>query len=58
MKIEARVTVVVFVESHMSSGCVVVKLLAYGARGLGSDFRSHSFNFRDGLSPASKSRYG
>ena len=38
-----------------SSGGVVVKLLAYGARDLGFDSRSRHYDFRDWLSPASKS---
>ena len=37
-----------------SSGGVVVKLLACGARGPGFDSRSRRYNFRDWLSPASK----
>ena len=41
-----------------SSGGVVVKLLACGARGSGFNSRSCRYNFRDWLSPASKSRYG
>ena len=41
-----------------SSGGVVVKLLACGARGLGFDSRSRRYDFRDWLSPAFKSRYG
>ena len=36
-----------------SSGGVVVKLSACGARSLGFNFRSRCFNFRDWLSPAS-----
>ena len=36
----------------------VVKLLACGARGLGVDSPPRHLNFRDWLSPASKSRYG
>ena len=38
-----------------SSGCVVVKLLACGARGTGFDSRSRRYNFRDWLFHASKS---
>ena len=41
-----------------SSSCVVVKLLACGARGPEIYSQSHRYNFRDWLSPASKSRYG
>ena len=41
-----------------SSGGVVVKLLACGARVPGFDSWSCRYNFRDWLSPASKSRYG
>ena len=37
-----------------SSGCVVVTLLACGARGPGFDSRSRRYDFRDWLSPASK----
>ena len=40
------------------SGGVVVQLLACGVRGPGFDFRSRRYDFRDWLSPASKSRYG
>ena len=40
------------------SNGVVVKLLACGARGPGFDSRSRRYDFRDLLSPASKSRYG
>ena len=36
----------------------MVKLLACGAKGMGFDSRSRRYNFRDLLSPASKSRYG
>ena len=36
----------------------VVKLLACGARGPGFDSPPRHLNFRDWLSPASKSRYG
>ena len=39
-----------------SSGGVVVKLLACGARGAGFNSWSRSYDFRDWLSPASKSR--
>ena len=47
-------------EDHInrSSVGVVVKLFACGARGLGFDSRSHRYDIRDWLSPASKSRYG
>ena len=38
-----------------SSGGVVVKLLACGARGPGFDSRSCHYDFRDWLSPAFKS---
>ena len=41
-----------------SSGGVVVKLLACGARGPEFNSRSCHYNFRDWLSPASKSGYG
>ena len=41
-----------------SSGGRVVKLLACGARGPGFDSPPRHLNFRDWLSPASKSRYG
>ena len=41
-----------------SSGGVVVKLLACGARGPGFNSRSRRYDFRDWLSPASKSQYG
>ena len=41
-----------------SSSAVVVKLLACGARNPGFDSRSHRYDFRDWLSPASKLRYG
>ena len=41
-----------------SSGGRVVKLLACGARGPGFDSRPRHSNFRDWLSPISKSRYG
>ena len=41
-----------------SSGGVVVKCLACGARGPWLDSRSRRYEFRDWLSPASKSRYG
>ena len=41
-----------------SSGGVVVKLLACGARGPGFDSWSHRYDFRDWSSPASKSQYG
>ena len=47
-----------FLYQIRSSCGVVVKLLAWGARGPGFDFRSHRYNFWDWLSPASKSRYG
>ena len=40
-----------------STNGVVVKLLACWARGPGFDSRSHPYDFRDWLSPASKSRY-
>ena len=43
-------------EQFRSSGGVVVKLLACGARGPGFDSRSSRYDFRDWLSPASKSR--
>ena len=39
-----------------SSGGVVVKLLACEARGPGFDPRFHRYDFRDWLSPASKSK--
>ena len=42
----------------MSSGGVLVKLLTCEARGSEFDSRSRRYNFRDWLSPASKSRYG
>ena len=41
-----------------SGGGRVVKLLACGARGLGFVSLPRQLNFRDWLSPASKSRYG
>ena len=41
-----------------SSGGVVVKPLACGARGPGFDSRSRRYDFRDWLSPASMSWYG
>ena len=41
-----------------SSGGVVVKLLACGARGMGFHSQSRRYDFRDWLSPTSKSRYG
>ena len=41
-----------------SGGGRVVKLLANGSRGPGFDSWSRHLNFRDWLSPASKSRYG
>ena len=41
-----------------SSGGRVLKLLACGARGPGFDSPPRHLNFRDWLSPASKSRYG
>ena len=41
-----------------SGGGRVVKLLACGARGQGFDSPPCHLNFRDWLSPASKSRYG
>ena len=41
-----------------SGGGRVVKLLACGARGPGFDSPPRHLNFRDWLSPASKSRYG
>ena len=41
-----------------SGGGQVVKLLACGVRRPGFDSRSRHLNFRDWLSPASKSRYG
>ena len=45
-----------------SSGDAVVKLLACGVRGMMFDSRFDSrfrrYDFRDSLSPASKSRYG
>ena len=41
-----------------SGGGRVVKLLACGARGPGFDSQSSPLNFREWLSPASKSRYG
>ena len=44
--------------SRGSSGGRVVKLLACGARGQGFDSPPPHLNFRDWLSPASKSRYG
>ena len=44
---------------HLGScGGVVVKFLVCGARGPGLDSRSRRYDFRDWLSPASKSRYG
>ena len=36
----------------------MVKLLACRAKGLVFDSRSHHYNYRDWLSPASKLRYG
>ena len=42
----------------MRNGGVVVKLLACEARGPVFDSRSRRYDFRDWLSPASKSRYG
>ena len=47
-----------FVRLWGSSGGVVVKFLACGARGPGLDSRSRLYDFRDWLSPAFKSRYG
>ena len=44
--------------SFWSSGGRVVKLLACGARGPEFDSPPRHLNFRDWLSPASKSRYG
>ena len=41
-----------------SSGGVVVKLLACGARGPGFNSRSRRYDLRYWLSPAFKSRYG
>ena len=41
-----------------SGGGRVVNLFAYGARGPGFDSPPRHLNFRDWLSPASKSRYG
>ena len=41
-----------------SSGCVLVKLLACGARGTGFDSRYRRYDFTDWLSHASKLRYG
>ena len=41
-----------------SSGGVVVKLLACGARGPRFDSRSRRYDCRDWLSPAPQSRYG
>ena len=41
-----------------SSGGVVVKLLACGAIGPGFNSLSPRYNFRDWLSPTSKSQYG
>ena len=46
------------VNSKGSSGGVVLKLLACGARSPGFDSRSCHYDFRDWLSPASKLRYG
>ena len=49
----------IIVTSPLGSGSgQVVKLLACGARGPGFDSRSRHLNFRDWLSPASKSRCG
>ena len=45
-------------KKNRSSGGVVVKLLACGARGQGFDSRSRRYDFGDWLSPASKSQYG
>ena len=43
----------------LGSSCgVVVKLLACGARGPGFDSWSRPYDFKDWLSPATKSRYG
>ena len=47
-----------YIEHIRSSDDVVVKLLACGARGPGFDSRSRCYDFRNWLSPASKSRYG
>ena len=41
-----------------NNGGVVGKLLAWGARGPGFDSRSRRYDFRNFLSPASKTRYG
>ena len=50
---------IIYIIIHMESGGGrVVKLLACGARGLGIDSPPRHLNFRDWLSPASKSRYG
>ena len=43
---------------YQSSAGVVVKLLALGARDSGFDSRSCRYDFRNWLSPASKSQYG
>ena len=43
---------------YWSRDGVVVKLLACRARGTRFDSRSRRYDFRDWLSPASKSRYG
>ena len=45
-------------EPILSSSGVVDKLLACGARGPGFESRSRRYDFRDWLSPASKSQYG
>ena len=42
---------------YYTKSCVVVKLLACGARGLGFESRSRRYDFRDWLSPDSKPWY-
>ena len=56
--VNSRVTLNKSSSGWWSSGGVVVKLFACGARGPGFDYRSRRYYSRDWLCPASKSRYG
>ena len=60
IKVHPICNIIICIGCHIArrSGGVVVKLLACGSRGPGFDCQSRNYDFRDWLSPASKSRYG
>ena len=56
--VNVKVIILTLLVVQGSGGGRVVKLLACGERGPGFDSPPRHLNFRDCLSPASKSRYG